>query len=91
MDPAGFAGPWCRCRRAVSDPFQAGAAAERKDTMTQTIAIPTREQAVDKTAIRPFKVATVPEEELVELRRRIGATRFPDRETVTDATQGVQL
>jgi len=33
----------------------------------------------------------VPEAELVELRRRIDATRFPDRETVTDASQGVQL
>ena len=42
------------------------------------------------TAIRPFRV-NVPEEELTELRRRINATRWPDRETVTDATQGVQL
>jgi pimeloyl-ACP methyl ester carboxylesterase len=36
-------------------------------------------------------VPTVPQAELVELRRRIEATRFPDRETVTDTTQGVQL
>jgi pimeloyl-ACP methyl ester carboxylesterase len=36
-------------------------------------------------------VPTVPEAELVELRRRVQATRFPDRETVADATQGVQL
>src|SRR5262245_28237234 len=42
-------------------------------------------------AIRPFKVPTVPQAELVELRRRIEATRFPDRETVNDTTQGVQL
>jgi pimeloyl-ACP methyl ester carboxylesterase len=49
------------------------------------------EQAADKTAVRPFQVPTVPEAELVDLRRRIEATRFPDRETVTDATQGVQL
>jgi len=33
----------------------------------------------------------VPEAELVELRRRVDATRWPERETVTDATQGVQL
>jgi pimeloyl-ACP methyl ester carboxylesterase len=33
----------------------------------------------------------VPEAELTELRRRINATRWPDRETVSDATQGVQL
>jgi pimeloyl-ACP methyl ester carboxylesterase len=40
--------------------------------------------------IRPFHV-NVPEAELTELRRRINATRWPDRETVTDASQGVQL
>ncbi len=47
-------------------------------------------QAADKTAIRPFHV-NVPEAELTELRRRINATRWPERETVTDASQGVQL
>jgi pimeloyl-ACP methyl ester carboxylesterase len=40
--------------------------------------------------IRPFSVS-VPEEELVELRRRIAATRWPSRELVTDRSQGVQL
>jgi pimeloyl-ACP methyl ester carboxylesterase len=44
----------------------------------------------DKTAIRPFHV-NVPEAELTELRRRINATRWPERETVTDQSQGVQL
>jgi hypothetical protein len=44
----------------------------------------------DKTAIRPFHV-NVPEAELTELRRRIDATRWPERETVGDASQGVQL
>ena len=44
----------------------------------------------DKTAIRPFHV-NVPEAELTDLRRRIEATRWPDRETVGDASQGVQL
>jgi len=58
--------------------------------MSQAIATPA-ETAAEKTVIRPFKVASVPEAELVDLRRRINATRFPDRETVTDATQGVQL
>jgi pimeloyl-ACP methyl ester carboxylesterase len=47
-------------------------------------------QAVEKDAIRPFKVE-VPEAELTELRQRIIATRYPERETVTDDTQGVQL
>src|SRR5437899_8648777 len=41
-------------------------------------------------AIRPFHIH-VPEEALVDLRRRIAATRWPDRETVTDQSQGVQL
>jgi pimeloyl-ACP methyl ester carboxylesterase len=41
-------------------------------------------------AIREFHV-NVPESELAELRSRINATRWPDRETVSDATQGVQL
>src|SRR5262245_17117431 len=44
----------------------------------------------DRTVVRPFE-ATVAESELVELRRRIKATRFPERETVPDQTQGVQL
>ena len=47
-------------------------------------------QAADRNAIRPFRV-NVPETELTELRRRIKATKWPERETVTDATQGVQL
>ena len=40
--------------------------------------------------IRPFRI-DVPEEELVDLRRRVAATRWPERETVTDASQGVRL
>src|SRR5262245_14847538 len=47
-------------------------------------------QATDKTAIRPFHV-NVPEAELAELRRRIKATRWPERETTKDFSQGVQL
>ena len=47
-------------------------------------------QADDKNAIRPFQV-NFPEAELTELRRRINATKWPERETVTDASQGVQL
>ncbi len=43
----------------------------------------------DRTAIRPFRVS-VPEADLADLRRRIKATRWPERETVTDASQGVQ-
>jgi pimeloyl-ACP methyl ester carboxylesterase len=41
-------------------------------------------------AIRPFSVR-FPDKALDDLRRRIDATHWPDRETVTDASQGVQL
>ena len=59
--------------------------------MTATSATQQRsEQATDKNAIRPFHV-NVPEAELTELRRRINATKWPERETVTDESQGVQL
>ena len=45
---------------------------------------------VEATAIRPFQ-ANVPDAELTELRRRINATKWPEREPVTDESQGVQL
>src|SRR6202022_1394913 len=41
-------------------------------------------------SIRPFEFS-VPDEDLVELRRRTQATRWPDKETVSDRSQGVQL
>src|SRR2546422_7507850 len=50
----------------------------------------TQKTGGNNTAIRPFHV-NVPEAELTELRRRINATRWPEREMVTDASQGVQL
>ena len=46
--------------------------------------------ATEDTTIRPFRV-NVPEEELINLRRRVAATRWPDPETVTDDSQGVPL
>jgi pimeloyl-ACP methyl ester carboxylesterase len=45
----------------------------------------------DTTAIRPFQVKVVPESELSDMRKRIQATKWPDKETVSDATQGIQL
>jgi pimeloyl-ACP methyl ester carboxylesterase len=44
----------------------------------------------DNIAIRPFDVG-FPESELTELRRRVKMTKWPERELVTDASQGVQL
>ncbi len=43
-----------------------------------------------ETAIRPFRI-DVPEEELLDLRRRIADTQWPEKETVADESQGVQL
>jgi pimeloyl-ACP methyl ester carboxylesterase len=41
-------------------------------------------------AIRPFHI-NIPKDELVRLRERLTATRWPDHETVADQSQGVQL
>ena len=57
----------------------------RSDAMTGA-AVP----STDSTAIRPFSV-NVPQAELTEMRRRINVTRWPDRETVADDSQGVRL
>jgi pimeloyl-ACP methyl ester carboxylesterase len=60
-------------------------------TLTAYSLIPAQAQAVSTSdAIRPFRV-DVPDELLVDLRRRLAATRWPDRETAPDESQGVQL
>jgi len=46
--------------------------------------------ATENSAIRPFRI-NVPDDQLADLRRRIVTTRWPDRETVNDRSQGVQL
>jgi pimeloyl-ACP methyl ester carboxylesterase len=46
--------------------------------------------AAKSDAIRPFRV-NIPDDELVDLRKRVRATRWPDRETVADESQGVRL
>src|SRR6266508_2591477 len=51
----------------------------KKSTMTQL-----------DNEVRPFRI-DVPKEALVDLRRRIAATQWPERETVADQSQGVQL
>jgi pimeloyl-ACP methyl ester carboxylesterase len=55
-----------------------------------TLALERTAFAAESSTIRPFHIS-VPEEQLVELRRRIAATRWPDRETVADASQGIPL
>ena len=47
-------------------------------------------EAAEGDVIRSFRV-DIPDEQLVDLRRRIAATRWPDRETVTDGSQGIRL
>src|SRR5262249_44084041 len=51
---------------------------------------PTNLTAAEDDPIRPFRI-TVPEDRLLDLRRRIAATRWPDKETVSDRSQGAQL
>jgi pimeloyl-ACP methyl ester carboxylesterase len=64
---------------------------QKEITMTQTTAKQqSNEKSTDKEAIRAFKV-NIPEAELTNLRKRINATRFPGKELVSDASQGVQL
>ncbi|MBV8943985.1 MAG: epoxide hydrolase N-terminal domain-containing protein, partial [Solirubrobacterales bacterium] len=50
----------------------------------------TSERSAGATAIRPFKVE-FPDADVEDMRARIAATRFPDRETVKDESQGVPL
>ena len=50
----------------------------------------TDQAAGDKTAIRPFQ-ARFADEDIADLRKRINATRWPERETVADDSQGVPL
>ncbi len=69
----------------------------RRDVIAATAAAgamllnqPMPEAAEGTSAIRPFHI-NVPDERLVDLRRRIAATQWPERETVSDSSQGVQL
>ncbi len=63
--------------------------ADAKAPVTGAVSSEPQAAAGDET-IRPFHVH-VPEPEIVDLRRRVAATRWPERELVSDATQGVQL
>jgi pimeloyl-ACP methyl ester carboxylesterase len=63
---------------------------QKEKTMTQTTAPQQTNNQTTNNAIRPFHV-NVPDAELTELRRRINATRWPEREAVPDQSQGVQL
>src|SRR3989454_1089173 len=59
-------------------------------TMTGTVTQTATQAPMASEAIRPFRVQ-VPQAALDDLRRRINATRWPDKETVADQSQGAQL
>src|SRR6516165_9297472 len=69
-------------RRTVLAASAAAAASSMMPAQAQT--------GTTRDAIRSFQI-NVPDADLAELRRRIKATRWPDRETVSDESQGVQL
>jgi pimeloyl-ACP methyl ester carboxylesterase len=77
---------------AVATLPNASKAAQKENAVTTAT---TTEQstpaAAEKTAVRPFTVTAVSDADLTDLRKRINATRWPDREYVPDDTQGVQL
>src|SRR5262249_52950205 len=56
----------------------------------QTESLPKEKAMADNTAIRPFYFEAS-QADLADLRRRVSATKWPEREQVSDATQGVQL
>jgi len=62
--------------------------AEKENDMAQTSAA--TQQTTDKDAIRPFRW-NFTDAQLADLRKRINATKWPERELVSDASQGVQL
>src|SRR5712691_4454237 len=61
---------------------------KRRLEMTPAVA---QQTGSDNAAVRPFTVNDVPVAELTDLRRRVNATKWPEREPVSDASQGVQL
>src|SRR5262249_55721534 len=63
---------------------------EEIDMSPSSATQPRSPQASGAEAIHPFRVS-VPEDVLADLRRRIEATRWPEKETVADETQGVPL
>src|SRR5438067_2760915 len=67
------------------------AAALTSAVAIQTLATAAATAAQDSTAIRPFTAPVVSQSALDDLRKRIAATRWPEKETVNDQSQGVQL
>src|SRR6516225_2051932 len=73
-----------------------GSLPNRRDVLASSAAaalislVPGRIAAADDGTIRPFRI-NVSEEAIADLHRRLAGTRWPDKETVSDQSQGVQL
>ena len=76
--------------RRTACPRSAALAAAAAVLACISFGVPGAARGSDDPSIRPFRVQ-VPQAELDELRRRIDATRWPDKETVADRSQGTQL
>jgi pimeloyl-ACP methyl ester carboxylesterase len=75
---------------AVSQTAPAAALAQQPAQPGAQVRSAAKTLAGERDSIRPFRV-NVPQAALDDLRRRIAATQWPDKETVTDTSQGVQL
>ena len=82
----------CICALGLSVSLSSPALAQVQTTAAsrQGRSAPVSSEAVGDDAIRPFRVR-VPDADLTDLRRRLAATRWPDKETVVDQSQGAQL
>ncbi len=78
------------CLFALAAPNHAQTMATSDADAVVVAAAPETSQAAEDRSIRPFSVQ-VPQAALDDLRRRIAATRWPDKETVADQSQGAQL
>jgi hypothetical protein len=73
--------------RTIVEAFANSKSRTNKETI---MSHPATQQGTDKSAIRPFNFS-FSDVELADLRRRVNATKWPERELVNDASQGVQL
>jgi hypothetical protein len=80
----------CALGLALCASRSALAHAQAATTTRDAPLIPASLEAAGDEAIRPFRVR-VPDADLADLRRRLAATRWPDKETVADESQGAQL
>src|SRR5690348_10930360 len=78
------------CQRNCSPSTRRQVLATSAAAAASTLIAPSVHAATTSESVRPFRIDT-PEADLVDLRRRIAATRWPERETVADDSQGVPL